>query len=433
MTKAYWPFAIHVVSSGGGGGTQPGPNQVVLVGGSSTMDSLLSNPRLTGPLVQPQAFSSHDFNYALHGAYGAGTYVPGVGTNGAYVAVNGGGDGAPNVWDAAVFYFDTETWGLVVNAQGVPNYAYKQFVNITDGPPYYEVTGYSQVPPCDQHYHVLVGYNGKVIKTVLAYGPSIVSSPYSHSFDVATGQYARFADNANPAFSMDSQAQKEGYALLDTTRINSTSDRIWYCSLEEGYINRLPYMDLGVNPPHWNTSVSFTPTLPYTNATQGYPTYAFLTDGTHKGILLFNISGGQMYGPRVLDLTSDATTALGFRAINVTGTPTQYLAAFDRSLSSGPAHDQNLDVKWDQFPGDGCLYTYDGFSGKITKIAPPAYANWYTANWVVSTITPTGAALPQQYDSTNLPHYSRFFYIPPKNCFAWVAGGPNQVALWKPF
>ncbi len=29
-------------------------------------------------------------------------------------------------------------------------------------------------------------------------------------------------------------------------------------------------------------------------------------------------------------------------------------------------------------------------------------------------------------------HNTRFFYVPSIACFAWIAGGPNPVAILKP-
>jgi hypothetical protein len=434
MTTASQIFAISVTAAGGG--SLPGSNQVVLVG-TNTMDSLLSHPRLSvlanlDPRSQ-NAFSSHDFNYALHGAYGAGSYVPGVGTNGAYIAVNGGGDGAPCVYDGVVFSFDDFTWRLVqskdsTGADAPKNSQYKLPQSIADAGPYIEVTGYSQVPACAQHYHMATGHNGKFIR--LCGGAMLEGgsrhTPYTHTWDPATGRYRRWTTTPLPYF--QSEFWKEAYAHLDTTRINSSVDRVWHTDYEMAYHSALNYLDLSTDPPVWRRSVSF-PVPSVTGGSSGnYPTHIFVTDGTHKGIIAFKLSGGVATFPRLIDLTTDATTAQGWKDITLTGS----LAAFDKATSSGPSHDQNLNVRWERYPGDNCLYTYDGFSGKITKITPPAYANWLTSAWTVSTITPTGSALPTQYGITNLPHYTRFFYVSGLNCFAWVAGGPNQVALWKP-
>lgn len=418
-------------------GSGPGSNEVQLVG-TNVMDSLLTHPRLAdypanlNPLSQ-NAFSSHDFNYALHGAYGAGSFVPGVGVNGAWVAVNSGGDGAPCVYDAAVFSFDDLTWRLVTckDATGVTgpkNSQYKLPQSIADAGPYIEVFGFSEVPACAQHYHLAQGYNGKFIRTngaAMLEGGSRCT-PYTHTFDTVTGKYKRWV---GPMPFFQSEYWKEAYAHLDTTRINSSVDRIWHTDYEMAYHSALNYLDLSTDPPVWRRSVSF-PVPSVTGGSSGnYPTHIFYTNGVQKCILGFKMSGGVATFPRIIDLTTDAATAQGWKDITLAGS----LAAFDKSTSSGPFHDQNLNVRWERYPGDNCLYTYDGFSGKITKIVPPSYANWLTTPWQLVTLpTPTGQALPQQYDSTNLPHYTRFFYVAGLNCFAWVAGGPRQVALWKP-
>ena len=435
MTKRILTFTLTDQATG-----LPGSNQVLLIG-SNSMDSFLSNPRLVNALnefKQPvAAFSSHDLAYALHGAYGSGCFVPGVGVNGAYVAVNGGGDGAPVVYDCLWFSFDDYQWHYTNNSLNCPNSQWKQFQDITTGSPYFEVTGYGQTPSGAQHYHVAVGYNGKFVRVIQGYGPSIIVSPYSHTFDPATGVYARFTSNPMP--NLTDGFAKEAYAFLDITRINSAFDRIWYVGYELAYWTNLPYINLSNNT--WSSGVGYTSPAA-TGYSANYPTYIFLTDGTHKGMMVFNLnSDGTAMNPRVLDLTTDAATALGWRNITFSGSLSNFRQRPPGGMPAGyyDMNDQNINVKWDRYPSDNCYYGYDGLSGKVTKITPPAYANWFTSAWVVSTITPTGSAFPKQYNGNNgglpvanLPHYARWFYVPNLNCFAWVGGGPYQVALWKP-
>jgi hypothetical protein len=85
------------------------PNEIVLVGSNSMFDLVAATPSRfgAGSTEDGAEFSLGAFGYALHGAYGSGTYVPNFGSAGSYVVVNAGGDKAPCIWDAIVFDFAT--------------------------------------------------------------------------------------------------------------------------------------------------------------------------------------------------------------------------------------------------------------------------------------------------------------------------------------
>ena len=91
--------------------------------------------------------------------------------------------------------------------------------------------------------------------------------------------------------------------------------------------------------------------------------------------------------------------------------------------------------QWHLFPADGCWYTYVGNGGNIIyKIQPPE-ANPITDTWTVSTVEIGGATLasqPAEVAKTGAVHSTRFFYVRPIGCFAWIAGERNKVALLKP-
>ena len=91
--------------------------------------------------------------------------------------------------------------------------------------------------------------------------------------------------------------------------------------------------------------------------------------------------------------------------------------------------------QWHLYPADGCWYTYVGNGGNdVYKIEPPA-ANPLADTWTVSTVVIGGAALPSQPAAaikSGAVHNTRFFYVRPLGCFAWIAGGSNKVAILKP-
>lgn len=110
-----------------------------------------------------------------------------------------------------------------------------------------------------------------------------------------------------------------------------------------------------------------------------------------------------------------ASPASGWRDLTITGT-----------LPSG-------ENRWEFYPVDGCFYCHDGSGNTIYKLTPPG-SSPFTNAWVVSTVTLTGATLPTDVNLTGngTRHYTRFFYVPTIECFAWIAGNTNDVYLCKP-
>ena len=123
-------------------------------------------------------------------------------------------------------------------------------------------------------------------------------------------------------------------------------------------------------------------------------------------------------------------------------TSTGRLRALDlNDLRSGPVTlrtegtlPRDNQSQWHRYPADGCWYTYVGFGeNTIYKILPPT-ANPLTETWTVSTVEIGGATLAPQGAQARqgAVHNTRFFYVRPLGCFAWIAGGKNKVAILKP-
>lgn len=411
MATASRTFSL-TVNAAGGGGTLPGSNQVVLVGSNSQVS------------IMPSGFFTAQWVEVLNGDFGAGVFVPGYGTKGAYVVTGVSGDASPLVFDAVVFDFNTNVWTLVPNANGIANSPVKGPVSNTTGSPYYEMIGFPGVPNPAQPYRLTCGVGTKVIRAI---GSAATSTPltvsYSHQFDTATRLWSRLSTNAITP--NQSNFSIESCALYD-----ATANRIWFLDNEMAYINRLPYLDLADNT--WKSSASFSaPTGGPINA--NWPHFILHDDGTRRCILAFKCplyeSVTYPNYACVLDLNN---ISAGFVPVTLSGPLTQFNG---QPYGVGGLYTQAQTVKWAQYlsayGGDNCHYTTDGNSGLITKIAPPA--SGITGTWTASTFTPTSGALPaMQRGSGTCAHYSRFMFVPALQCFAWVAGGTAQVALWKP-
>ena len=130
------------------------------------------------------------------------------------------------------------------------------------------------------------------------------------------------------------------------------------------------------------------------------------------------------------------------RRLLIMQTSTGRLRALDlNDLSSGPVMLKTVgslppdnQSQWHLYPADGCWYTYMGNGeNTIHKIQPPA-TNPLTETWTVSTVQIGGATLASQgaQAKQGAVHNTRFFYVRPIGCFAWIAGEKNKVAILKP-
>ncbi len=401
-----------------GTGQLPSPGQVVLIGSplntaiSADVRPMTIDTRLGGASVQ---MSEADFSYATMEAFGSGTFMPDVGAKGSWVMVGGGGHGAPPVFDPLIFDFATARWRTETNAQGVPNYASTQNADSTKttGAPDYEVAnqpGGVHIPWPSQMYCHATGYGSKVIFPFRSYigawtpaGVGYTSSLSSHFYDVASRQYGRIVSVPGGVAQSypNSDLGAETTALLDPVL-----ERVWIIRTEMGNTGSISYLDLKTWA--WGSVTPAANVLPATGYT--YLHALLHDDGVgHRCLFLFN--DGYPTKNWVLDL--DRIDA-GWAQVNTVGT-----LGFSAS-------------RWAQYPSDRCHYCFRGVGQKLSKITPPPYP--FTGNWVFSELSHGGADLPQLVDlnGNNGKHYTRFMYVPALDCFAWVAGGSAQVALWKP-
>lgn len=408
MATADKTFTLTVGSAGGG--TTSGT--VTLVG-TNTQSS-----------IRPAAFFDALWTEVLNGDFGAGTFVPGYGTKGAYVAVGVSGDASPAVFDAVIFDFATNTWTLQANLNGIANSNVKTPVASTSGSPYYEMNGYAGVPCTHQPYRINVGVGTKVIRMIGSCMTSTpLHTPWSHQYDTSTRLWSRLSVNAMDT-SFDSNFAIEPCCLYD-----QTANRIWFINTELAYINRLPYLDLNDNTHKNSASFSAPSGGPVSS---NWPHAILHDDGVRRCILVFKtpVFAGTAYPTyaSVIDLNNIAG---GFTSVTINNVGNA-LENFNQGTGT---FTQAQTSRWAYYPassgGDGCHYGYDGTSGKVVKLAPPATG--ITGTWTATAITPVSGSFPaMQRGSGTCGHYTRWMFVPALQCFAWVAGGSAQVALWKP-
>lgn len=437
--------------SAASGGSTPVSGQMLLVGSNTQYSLVAANPLrfAAGNTADGNAIDQYLFGYALNNAYGGGAYVPGFGTNGSWIAANLSGDTAPRIWDAAVFDFSTYTWSLRVNAHGIKNQqlADHDAANgteawaqpwTTDGKE--EVVGKPGVPHPTQSYRMFVGVGDKYVMCAAAYSGAggTGGSGWSHQYDPTTRTYSLLSTNSLDSLAGTYTTWKTEAIALHDPNDGTAKGRIWLILKEVGSQNFTHYLDLNDNT--WKKATH--PTGPTTGPDGNWHHALYHYDGTRRCILRFHADDAAGHYPIVLDLNNVAT---GWQNCTLSGSLTNF---YRRSYI------QAFGVRWAQYPaadgGDNCHYSTDGYSKVITKIAPPA--SGITGTWTVSTISPSsyarsagtswalsfpdaeqgtggsGAGSPAQW----LPHMTRFFYVPSRQCFAWVAGGTGPVALWKP-
>lgn len=449
MARSY--KLVNIVVPSVSSGTSSG---VMTLVGTNTQNSLIAaNPSRFGSAGTQDGLpiQTYQLGYAINGAYGSGTFVPGYRAKGCWMVAAASGDTAPRIIDAVLFDFNSLTWELQVNAHGIKNHlsadhcADAQYGTVTEswaepwdgdlraGGTKYEYLNYPGVPKPSQQYRGTVGVGDKYIITAGAYPSAggLGTQKESHVYDPNTRRYSQFSANGiTSAIEPRFDWMKEAVALYD-----ATANRIWLVSYEIWSTTKQLYLDLNDNT--WKAATI--PPGPYCGDTGNWHHALLHVDSTRRCILRFANDQANNNWVFVLDLTN---IGAGWRPCTLSGS----LANFGRRT-----YIQAFGVRWAQYPtadgGDNCHYSTDGYSGVITKITPPA--SGITGTWTISNVTPAsivngnGANYPLAFPparagggtaegGSTLPHCTRFFYVPALTCFAWVAGGDQPVALWKP-
>ena len=356
--------------------------------------------------VRPPTHSAFDWTYALFRFYGGGTYVEDYSAGGAYVIAGSGGHAVPPNFGGCMFDFGDATWKRTDNANGMPwmrrDLNAPGFSGEINSVGEINYSGVSVGIPAPAHLYGNVlplpaarggGSRGSalILRSMYAGYDAGQGSAYSHRFDLSTGLWTRLSTNA-----------AIGNSGFRTASYDPATDRYYMIRYELHESPNLDYLD-GADWT-WKTVRVVQPLNEGNNKT------AFI-DGARR-LLIVQTSTGRL---RTIDLNN---MGAGFTLLRTAG-------ALPPSNNS----------QWHFYPADGCWYTYVGNGDNtLHKIQPPA-GNPLTDTWTASTVQVGGASLPSQPAdaiASNAVHNTRFFYVRPLGCFAWIAGGGNQVAILKP-
>jgi hypothetical protein len=372
----------------------PDAGQAVLIGTNTADD------------IRPASHSSDDWRYSLFYCYGSGCYVPDYSSGGAYVIAGTGGHQGPANLGAAVFDFADATWKRIDNSNGMPSRSLDLAESETTGAPDYAISIAGVTPntiPAPAHTYLNVlpirsanggGPKGSIVRVI---GAAVCREARvthrSYRFNLATGAWSKLSVNRQTdAINVGSAIWYEAPSVYDPE-----ANRYYQYPAHIHWLNRLACLD-GTDWTWKNL-----PSMPSTQNV-GATECAWL-DPIRRLILISSISANALFAVNLNNL------AAGPIRLNISGKiPTRN--------------------RWDFYPFDGCFYAYDGMGGQVLyKLSPPS-TNPLTGTWTFSTVSIAGATLPVQYGTGR--HYSRFFYVPPLQAFAWIAAGGSRVALIRP-
>lgn len=353
--------------------------------------------------VRPPTHTVYDWNWGLFMFYGGGTFVDDYSAGGAYVIAGSGGHAVPPNFGGCLFDFEDAKWKRIDNANGMPwrNYDLTSASEINS---FGEINhpGVSAGIPAPSHIYGNVlplsaanggGSRGSalLLRSAAAGSDSNRGSPYAHRFDLATGLWTRHSTNRTIG---DSGFRSACY--------DRTTNRYYMIRYQVDEDSSLDYLD-GADWTWKKVGIA-------TPAYGGHNKSAFIDDA--RRLLIVQTSTNRL---RAIDLNN---LGAGFVTL--------------RTAGNLPPDNQS---QWHLYPADGCWYTYMGNGGNnVHKIQPPA-ENPLTSTWNVSTVSIGGATLasqPKDAIDAGAVHNTRFFYVRPIGCFAWIAGERNQVAILKP-
>ena len=369
----------------------PRAGQALLIGNNFAAD------------VRPPSHSAHQWNYALFLSYGGGTYVEDYSAGGAYVIAGSGGHAHPPNFGGCLFDFADATWKRIDNANGMPwrnrdldspeinRFGEISYPDVSDGIPA-PAHLYGNVLPLSAANGGGSRGSALLLRSQAAGASSNHGSGYAHRFDLSTGLWTRQSTNAAIG----------GRSPYRTACYDRATNRYYMIRQYLHGSGNLDYLD-GADWT-WKTVGIGRP------APDGDNKSAFIDDS--RRLLIMQTSTGKLRAIDLNDMRSGPVTL--------------------RTAGDLPRVNQS---QWHLYPADGCWYTYVGNGGNdVYKIEPPA-ANPLANTWTVSTVVIGGAALPSQPAAaikSGAVHNTRFFYVRPLGCFAWIAGGSNQVAILKP-
>lgn len=361
--------------------------------------------------VRPGAFSADQWQYSLFASWSGGTFVPGWGTHGAYACCGTGGHGAPENYDAVLFDFADYTWKYIPNTNGVAADPTPLSPGQTSGSPWYEKTGTNVPAPAHCYKHV-VAVGNTIYKALSEFVVTSASTlARSHKYVLSanrTGTWSRAASNST--YTAFSGFGSFGGTDRATAIHDALRNRIWLLPTMSHWVSSIPWLDLGTGI--WSGS-------PVASLTADFSGHALhIYDAPNDRVFLGG-ANGQLYQLSLANPTLGGWTPVSSSNLTSIGL-------------SGPEET----TRWHLYPsadgGDNCYYTYiDNGSRQLKKFNPATRA--------FSTVTiGNGAAIPRinpgsgQIYPNQATHFTRFFYVPARRCFAFVPGNGQQVALMRP-
>ncbi len=364
----------------------PAPGQVVLIGTNTAMD------------IIPEGMTQGGWDYSLFNSYGGGTFVEDFSQGGAYVLAGTGGHNHPRNPGAAIFDFEDATWKRIDPSNGADFSDSDYRLEALNGSPFYEVEG-TTVPSPPHPYQTLCavperlggGPKGSVIYvTRSAIAAESASSTAVHQFDLATGAWTRRTE------SLAVTSQPESSALFDAQR-----NVYWFAPYGLHNYRTAHYLDatdwtfktLGEFPDWPSGLIASGRVFMHTWGAGS----AVVRQGDEGSLWAFNPD----------------TADLGWQRLTVVGE----LPGNGDVFSSG---------------GDGRYYWMSKMGGNdLVRLTPPE--DPFEGAWQVDTISLEGPPMPERTrTSGHLNHYTGLFWVPSVKALAWISGGENPVALWRP-
>jgi hypothetical protein len=360
----------------------------------------------TAASVRPSPHGSDEWSYATMENYGSGTFVRDFSSVGAFVVAGCGGHQGAAIFGGLVFDFENAMWSYLHNANGMPNQVWSLNRSQENSLGEIAISGVTGNMPAPAHVYRYVlgqsasdggGPKGSLLMTVGDYvdEAAMLSLNYAYRFDLSSRLWSRVTTNTRTA-----AYNGYGYFVEGSAAYDPTTRRVYVTPAELSGLAALPYIDLADKT--WkSTSMGGSSPSDHQQST--------FVDNTRR-LLVLKGSGGYLYAINLNNVSAGPVTL---------------------SLSGSlPSHNN----RWDYYPVDGCWYTYAGDGSQVIhKLAPPPVSAGTSGTWTCSTVQIGGAALsPKASASGNKDHYTRFFYVPGLQCFAWVAGVTQKVALIKP-
>lgn len=370
--------------------------------------------------VRPAPLTPDNWNYALFGSFGSGTYNRYYSPLGAFVLACSGGHGHPHFFGAAVFDFDSASWSyLPCSNPGLAEQGGNNAVAEarTNGAPYWEMLGITQgqVPSPPHPYKCQVvlppehggGAKGSMLHVTRCSVRSAGSMDAGtvHAFDLVTGMWTRI--------SADDSVRKispEGQIVFDPVAVR-------YYALVQNQHN-YDYLL------YWNPAT--------TRFEQGPKQAVTINDNTRGGP--YSVSGFIHENSGVRALVFCRRDPL--KDVNYT------LAGIDLD-NQAAGWIRRLSIVGDPIEGDHANWTYHQAQGvyyrrpkrnmgqTLHRLVPPA-GSPLTGTWTHGTVTLQGDSIPEFIGQplTQSGGYKSLMYIPALQMLGWVT--PSGVTLLNP-